>query len=314
MFETLQQLRDELGKVLVGQKEMVDGLLCGLLAGGHVLLEGLPGLGKTLAVKTLAQTIGGSFSRIQFTPDLLPGDITGVQTYRPETNQYEVRLGPLNANLVLADEINRAPAKVQSALLEAMQERQVSIGGKTMALPEPFFVVATQNPIEQSGTYPLPEAQKDRFLLCVRLKYPGRDEEAAILDRMGESNPDLHVSEVVSLGDILQWRSALDKIHVDARIKGYILDLTAATRPENGMEMAKELIDVGVSPRASLGLLACSKARAAISGREYVLPEDVRRCAVDVLAHRIMPSFEAEARKQKAVDLIEEIVAQVETP
>ena len=314
MFETLQQLREELGKVLVGQKEMVDGLLCGLLAGGHVLLEGLPGLGKTLAVKTLAQAIGGSFSRIQFTPDLLPGDITGVQTYRPETNQYEVRLGPLNANLVLADEINRAPAKVQSALLEAMQERQVSIGGKTMALPEPFFVVATQNPIEQSGTYPLPEAQKDRFLLCVRLKYPDRDEEAAILDRMGESNPDLHVSEVVSLGDILQWRSALDKIHVDARIKGYILDLTAATRPENGMETAKELIDVGVSPRASIGLLACAKARAAISGRDYVLPEDVRRCAVDVLAHRIMPSFEAEARKLKAVDLIEEIVNQVNTP
>ena len=312
MFEKLQQLRDELAKVLVGQSDMMDGLLCGLLAGGHVLLEGLPGLGKTLAVKTLAQAIGGSFSRIQFTPDLLPGDITGVQTYRPETNQYEVRLGPLNANLVLADEINRAPAKVQSALLEAMQERQVSIGGKTMSLPEPFFVVATQNPIEQSGTYPLPEAQKDRFLLCVRLKYPNRDEEAAILDRMGESNPDLHVSEVVTLDDIRQWRMALDKIHVDARIKGYILDLTTATRPENGV--AKELIDVGASPRASLGLLACSKARAAMDNRDYVLPEDVRRCAVDVLAHRIMPSFEAEARKLKAADLIEEIVKQVKTP
>ncbi|MCR5382425.1 MAG: MoxR family ATPase [Lentisphaeria bacterium] len=312
MFEKLQQLRDELAKVLVGQPDMMDGLLCALLAGGHVLLEGLPGLGKTLAVKTLAQAIGGSFSRIQFTPDLLPGDITGVQTYRPETNQYEVRLGPLNANLVLADEINRAPAKVQSALLEAMQERQVSIGGKTMALPEPFFVVATQNPIEQSGTYPLPEAQKDRFLLCVRLKYPSREEEAAILDRMGESNPDLKVSEVVTLDDIRQWRMALDKIHVDERIKGYILDLTTATRPENGM--AAELIDVGASPRASLGLLACSKARAALDNRDYVLPEDVRRCAVDVLAHRIMPSFEAEARKLKATDLIEDIVKQVKTP
>ena len=312
MFDKLQQLRDELGKVLVGQTEMVDGLLCGLLAGGHVLLEGLPGLGKTLAVKTLAQAIGGSFSRIQFTPDLLPGDITGVQTYRPETNQYEVRLGPLNANLVLADEINRAPAKVQSALLESMKERQVSIGGQTMLLPEQFFVVATQNPIEQSGTYPLPEAQKDRFLLCIRLKYPSRDEEAAILDRMGESEQNLNVSEVVTLEDLKTWRKDLDGIHVDARIKGYILDLIAATRPENGM--TKELIDVGVSPRASLGLLACAKARAAISGRDYVLPEDVRRCAVDVLAHRIMPSFEAEARKLKAADLIEEIVRQVETP
>ena len=314
MFEKLQQLRDELGKVLVGQTEMVDGLLCGLLAGGHVLLEGLPGLGKTLAVKTLAQAIGGSFSRIQFTPDLLPGDITGVQTYRPETNQYEVRLGPLNANLVLADEINRAPAKVQSALLEAMQERQVSIGGKTIALPDPFFVVATQNPIEQGGTYPLPEAQKDRFLLCVRLKYPNRDEEAAILDRMGESEPNLNISEVVTLEDLKQWRKALDGIHVDARIKGYILDIVAATRPENGVDSTKDLIDIGASPRASLGLLACAKARAAINGRDYVLPEDVRRCAVDVLAHRIMPSFEAEARKLKAVDLIEQIVNQVNTP
>ena len=314
MFEKLQQLRDELGKVLVGQTEMVDGLLCGLLAGGHVLLEGLPGLGKTLAVKTLAQAIGGSFSRIQFTPDLLPGDITGVQTYRPETNQYEVRLGPLNANLVLADEINRAPAKVQSALLEAMQERQVSIGGKTIALPDPFFVVATQNPIEQGGTYPLPEAQKDRFLLCVRLKYPSRDEEAAILDRMGESEPNLSVSEVVALEDLKQWRKGLDGIHVDALIKGYILDIIAATRPENSVDSTKELIDVGASPRASLGLLACAKARAAINGRDYVLPEDVRRCAVDVLAHRIMPSFEAEARKLKATDLIEDIVKQVKTP
>ena len=312
MFEKLQQLRDELGKVLVGQSEMVDGLLCGLMTGGHVLLEGLPGLGKTLAVKTLAQSIGGSFSRIQFTPDLLPGDITGVQTYRPETNQYEIRLGPLNANLVLADEVNRAPAKVQSALLEAMQERQVSVGGRTMPLPDPFLVVATQNPIEQSGTYPLPEAQKDRFLLCVRLKYPSRDEEAAILDRMGESNPDLHVSEIVALEDLKIWRKALDGIHVDVRIKGYILDLTVATRPENCM--AAELIEVGASPRASLGLLACSKARAALDNRDYVLPEDVRRCAVDVLAHRIMPSFEAEARKMKAADLIEEIVAQVKTP
>ncbi|MBP5671626.1 MAG: MoxR family ATPase [Victivallales bacterium] len=316
MFENLQQLKGELGKVLVGQSVMIDGLLCGLMTGGHVLLEGLPGLGKTLAVKTLAQAVGGSFSRIQFTPDLLPGDITGVQTYRPETNQYEIRLGPLNVNLVLADEINRAPAKVQSALLEAMQERQVSIGGRTMSLPDPFLVVATQNPIEQSGTYPLPEAQKDRFLLCVRLAYPELGEEIAILDRMGESEPKLHISKVASLDDLRRWRKDLDSIHVDARIKKYIVEVVYSTRPMSpyGTMVACGKIDVGASPRASLGLLACSKAKAVLSGRDYVLPEDVQQCAVAVLAHRIVPSFEAEARKMSVEDLIEAVVQNVETP
>ena len=307
-YEKLQQLRDELGKVLVGQTEMVDGLLCGLLVGGHVLLEGLPGLGKTLAVKALAQAIGGSFSRIQFTPDLLPGDITGVQTYRPETNQYEVRLGPLNANLVLADEINRAPAKVQSALLEAMQERQVSIGGKTIALPDPFFVVATQNPIEQGGTYPLPEAQKDRFMLTVSIGYPSVEDEIKIITgQKTMQHPVDLIQPVAEKQDVVECMEQVLSVHVDEAVLSYLISLSAVTRQD-------ERIAAGVSPRGSIALYKAGQAYAALNGRNFVTPEDIKLLAEPVFRKRLILKSDAILKGYTEESIIKELLQTVPVP
>lgn len=322
--EKLDALRAELGNVIVGQKSLIDGMLIGLLSGGHVLLEGRPGLAKTLAVKTLAQCIGGSFSRIQFTPDLLPSDIVGHQTYVAEERRLGVELGPVSANLVLADEINRAPAKVQSALLEAMQERQVTIGGKTFALPSPYLVVATRNPLEQQGTYALPEAQKDRFLLEIRLDYLNRADELSMMERMSDENrlPDIH--PVMAGEEILSLQRAVNDVHVDSRLAEYALDLVVATRPGQRGEMSERqtsfeyetdvLIEHGVSPRGSLGLLRSARARALLLGREHVLPEDIQLLAVPVLAHRIIRSFEAEARGLTCEGIVEELLERVKAP
>lgn len=322
--EKLEQLRNTLGTVLAGQTELIDGLLTGVLCGGHVLLEGRPGLAKTLAVKALARAMGGTFSRIQFTPDLLPSDIVGYTSYIVEEHRLDIQLGPLAANLVLADEINRAPAKVQSALLEAMQEKQVTIAGRTIALPSPYLVVATQNPLEQQGTYALPEAQKDRFLLEVRLDYPQREDELAVMSgRYGEGCLE-KVPCVLEPAEVLRLREQAAAVYVDERIRGYILDLVVATRPgqerqlsaaQQGLQgVVEELIEHGASPRASLGLLQAAKARALLEGRDYVVPEDVRRLGVSVLAHRIIPSYEAEARGETAVSIVEKLLSVVKAP
>ena len=320
----LRSIRQELATVLVGQSELVDALLIALLTGGHILLEGLPGLAKTLAVKTLAGTLGGSFARIQFTPDVLPSDITGNMVYRPEKQDFDLRIGPVAANIVLADEINRAPAKTQSALLEVMQEHQVSIGGRSIAMPQPYLVVATQNPIEQTGTYPLPEAQKDRFLLRLLLKYPNREEEAMILERMARSKPVLEVQKTVSPEQILAARALLDKVHLADSLRQYILDLVIATRPGEQKELsqeqdslvfkAAELIEIGASPRASIALSMAGKAKALLTGRNYVIPEDIQVVAPSVLAHRLILSFEAEAKGISSVDVVSSLLKAVKTP
>ncbi|MFA6929082.1 MAG: MoxR family ATPase [Lentisphaeria bacterium] len=320
----LQQIRQEMGAVLVGQAELVDGLLIGLLTGGHILLEGLPGLAKTLAVKTLAGTLGGTFSRIQFTPDVLPTDITGSTIYRPAEQSFAVKVGPIAANIVLADEINRAPAKTQSALLEVMQEHQVSIGGETIPMPEPYLVVATQNPIEQTGTYPLPEAQKDRFLLRVLLKYPNRNEEEQILERMARSKPCSQVQKICTPEQILAARQTLDQVYLAPDIRQYVLDLVIATRPGEQKQMSAEQseitfsaaasIEVGASPRASIGLILAGRAKAMLLGRNYVLPEDIQAVAPSVLAHRLILNFEAEAKGRSTLQIVQELLAAVKTP
>lgn len=321
--EIIATLKAEMAETLVGQETVVDAMLIGLLTGGHILLEGLPGLAKTLAVRALANAVGGSFSRIQFTPDLLPSDIVGATVYLPEEQRFETRIGPIAANLVLADEVNRAPAKVQSALLEAMQEHQVTIGGKCFPLPQPFMVIATENPIEHTGTYPLPEAQKDRFMLQVRLQYPERDEEQQILERFGK-NAALGVRKtVVTLQQLLEARAELDALHIEECLKEYLLDIVIATRPgeraklseaQQGKETQKALselaplLETGASPRASLALLMASKAMALIRGRRFVLPDDVKAAARLALPHRIQLSFDAEAQKITANDLLEKLL------
>ncbi len=309
-----QDVLTEVGKVIVGQKGLCTRLLVGLLADGHLLLEGVPGLAKTLAVKTLAMTLDVPFARVQFTPDLLPADLTGTLVFNPRTSDFETRKGPIFASLILADEINRAPAKVQSALLEAMQERQVTIGTQSYPLPNPFLVLATQNPIEQEGTYPLPEAQVDRFMLKVKVDYPTKDEERVILERMtGAALPP--VRAVADPARIKQAREAVRMIYVDEKIREYILDLVAATRrpADYGLKMA-DLIAYGASPRAGLFLTVGAKAHAFLQGRAYVTPEDVKALAPDVLRHRIILTYEAEAKEVTSEDLAREILERVAVP
>jgi MoxR-like ATPase len=311
----VEKLNEEASKVIVGQKRMLERLMLGLLSKGHVLLEGLPGLAKTLAIKTLSTAIDAQFSRIQFTPDLLPADIIGTMIYNPSVNEFTVRKGPVFANFILADEINRAPAKVQSALLEAMQERQVTIGTQTFKLEEPFLVLATQNPIEQEGTYPLPEAQVDRFMLKVKIGYPNIEEEREIIRRnltsdFGEIKP------VIKPEEILKARQSVRKIYMDEKIEQYILDIVFATRvpAEYGLERLKPLINYGGSPRASINLAIASKAHAFLKRRGYVIPEDVRNICHDVLRHRIGLTYEAEAENITQEDIINKILDTVEVP
>lgn len=309
-------VRAEMGKVIVGQKYLVDRLLIGLLANGHLLLEGVPGLAKTLAVKTLAETVSTSFKRIQFTPDLLPADVIGTMVYNPKTGEFGTRKGPVFANIVLADEINRAPAKVQSALLEAMQERQVTIGQETFALPHPFLVLATQNPIEQEGTYPLPEAQVDRFMLKLKVGYPTLEEERQILEANARTETDRHAEPVVGPETILEARKTVDEIYVDAKVKEYILSIVFATRDPEAWKVKglKENLRYGASPRATLALTLAAKAHAFLEGRGYVTPQDVKSMAPDVLRHRIVPSFEAEAENLTSDDLVTTLLNELPVP
>jgi MoxR-like ATPase len=311
----VDQLRNETSKVIVGQEAMLERLLIGLLTKGHILLEGMPGLAKTLAIKTLAQAVDAKFSRIQFTPDLLPADVIGTMIYNPARSEFTVRKGPVFANFVLADEINRAPAKVQSALLEAMQERQVTIGNETFHLEEPFLVLATQNPIEQEGTYPLPEAQVDRFLLKVKIGYPTKEEERDIVRRnlTGEIP---HVHKVVSPNALLRAREVMHGIYMDEKIEQYILDLVFATRSPNeyGLKSLTPLINYGASPRASIAMAQASRALAFLRRRGYVVPEDVRAIVADVLRHRIGLSYEAEAENVTPEDIIGKVLNSVEVP
>ena len=308
-------LKFEINKVIVGQDKMIDRLLIGLLGKGHILLEGVPGLAKTLAINTLAKAFNAKFSRIQFTPDLLPADVIGTLIYNMQENKFEVKKGPIFANLVLADEINRAPAKVQSALLEAMQERQVTIGEKTYQLEEPFLVMATQNPVEQEGTYPLPEAQVDRFMLKTIIDYPSQKEELEIMRRNLQGNIN-QVQAVTSVSQILKARDIVKNIYIDPKIEQYILDLVFATRyPEQyGLEDLKPLIHFGGSPRASINLAIASKAFAFINKRGFVIPEDVRAMVHDVLRHRIGLTYEAEAENMTSENIINKIVNTVEVP
>ena len=305
---------EQVHRAVVGQDQLLERLLIGVLARGHVLLEGVPGLAKTLAVKSLADAVHGAFQRIQFTPDLLPADLTGTLIFNPREGTFTPRKGPLFANLILADEINRAPAKVQSALLESMQEGQVTIGDTTYPLPDPFLVLATQNPIEQEGTYPLPEAQVDRFMLKVIVSYPSRDEEKAILERM-EGGQVPQVTPVVSLEDILRAREVVDTVYLDDRVKSYILNLVFATRhPEDyGLDLG-QLVRYGGSPRATLFLARAAKAHAFLNGRGFVIPEDVKSIGFDVLRHRLILTYEAEAEEVTAEDVIQKVFDAVEVP
>ncbi len=311
----LRQIETEIHRVIVGQDDLVRRLLVGLLARGHLLLEGVPGLAKTLAVKTLARTLALDFRRIQFTPDLLPADLLGTLIYDPREGEFTPKRGPIFSNVVLADEINRAPAKVQSALLEAMEERQVTLGDRTHRLPDPFLVLATQNPIEQEGTYPLAEAQVDRFLLKIRLRYPTRAEEAAILDRRVVEHEE-EVRPVLDAARLAELRATCDAVYLDAKLRGYILDLVAATRDPAaaGFSDLAPLIAFGVSPRATLFLARAAKAMALVCGRGYVIPEDVKEIAVDVLRHRLIPSYEAEAKNLSSDDLVARLLDRIEVP
>ena len=305
----------EMNKVIVGQKEMVERLLIGLLGNGHILLEGVPGLAKTLAITTLAKVVQASFSRVQFTPDLLPADVIGTMIYNIKENEFSIKKGPIFANFVLADEINRAPAKVQSALLEAMQERQITIGDTTFKLDEPFLVMATQNPIEQEGTYPLPEAQIDRFMLKVVIDYPNIADEQLIM-RQNLSNNYAEVNAVISVEQIIKARAVVDEVYMDEKIEKYILDIIFATRyPEKyRLEKLKPLIGFGASPRGSINLAKAAKCYAFIKRRGYVIPEDVRAVVYDVLRHRIGITYEAEAENITSVDIINSIINEVEVP
>ncbi len=307
----LERVLFEIKKVIVGQDHMVERLLVALLARGHILLEGLPGLAKTLAVSTLAQSIGGSFVRLQFTPDLLPSDLVGTRIWRASDERFDIEWGPVFANLLLTDEINRAPAKVQSALLEVMAERQVSIGGQTRPLPSPFLVLATQNPVESEGVYTLPEAQRDRFLMKVIVGYPSPTEELEIVRRVGVGTPE--ASTVMSLEELQQYQQAADRVFVDSAVAQYAVDLVMATREPNlrGLPELEPLVDFGVSPRATLGLVAAARALAVLRGRSYIVPQDVFDVARDVLRHRLMLSYEALAKGLSADDILNRILAVV---
>lgn len=310
--EQLKSLKSEIGKVVVGQSKVLDRVLIGLLTGGHILLEGVPGLAKTLTFQTLASALSAQFQRIQFTPDLLPADILGTTVYNPRNGEFSTKKGPLFANLVLADEINRAPAKVQSALLEAMQERQITIGESTFQLPELFLVLATQNPIEQEGTYPLPEAQMDRFMLKVRVEYPSFEEESLIVDRMLAPTPP-SAEPTMSAQELLRLRGILSQVYLDDRIKNYILNLVFTTRDREHPEL-KGLLTCGASPRASIALAKAARAQALLKGRSYVSPEDVKEIGFDVLRHRVILSYEAEARGLDNDDVLAILFESVESP
>ena len=311
----VQPLLSEAGKVIVGQSYLLERLVISLLANGHVLLEGVPGLAKTLAIKTLADTLNANFSRIQFTPDMLPADVTGTQIYNPQSGEFTTRQGPVFANLVLADEINRAPAKVQSALLEAMQEKQVTIGATTYPLPSPFLVLATENPIEQEGTYPLPEAQVDRFMLKVVISYPERDEERRILDDWAKTENLPTASQVVTTEQILTARQVVDTIYVDDKVKDYIVDLVCATRDPGKYKIPAEgLIELGASPRATIFLTLAAKSHAFVQGRGYVTPQDVKSIAMDVLRHRVHVSYEAEAEEKNSEQIVQLLLDHLPVP
>lgn len=308
-------IRGEVGRVIVGQRYLIDRLLIALLCDGHILIEGVPGLAKTLSVNTLARTLGATFVRVQFTPDLLPADLTGTQIYNPQAGDFHTRKGPIFANILLADEVNRAPAKVQSALLEAMQERQVSIGGVTYPLPNPFMVLATQNPIESEGTYPLPEAQLDRFMLKAVVRYPTRDEERLILERY-ENGAFEGGKQVVALEGLLQAREAVQQVHLNDQLRDYIVHLVFATRePANyRLEGLKTLLSYGASPRATIYLAQAAKAYAFLEGRGYVTPDDVKAVAKDVLRHRLIVTYEAEAEGLTSDDIVDRVLAGVAVP
>ena len=311
----LSNLIDEMGKVIVGQKHLIERLLIGILANGHILLEGVPGLAKTLSVMTMAKAMKIKYQRIQFTPDLLPADLIGTLIYNPRSGEFTTKKGPLFSNIILADEINRAPAKVQSALLESMQERQVTIGNKTFKLDDPFLVLATQNPIEQEGTYPLPEAQVDRFMLKLNIDYPSKSEEREILERMAVTETKIKVKSVISPSDIKRLRSVVDQIYIDDKIKDYIVDLVIATREPGKYNLdLDEFIEYGASPRATIYLTIASKAYAFLKGRGYVTPQDVKSIGMDVLRHRVILTYEAEAEEMTPEKVIQNIFDNIEVP
>jgi MoxR-like ATPase len=313
--QLLRRVREEVAKIMVGQTYMVDRLLMALIADGHILIEGIPGLAKTTVIKTVAQAVDTGFSRIQFTPDLLPADLIGTQIYRPQSHDFVVHKGPIFTNLLLADEINRAPAKVQSALLEAMQERQVTLGDETYVLPDPFLVLATQNPIEQEGTYPLPEAQVDRFMLKLRVTYPDRAQEKEIMRRMAKRERP-QIDAVIHPDDVRRAREVADAVYLDAKVEDYIVDLVFATREPSVYRLAdlEKLIEYGASPRATIYLAQASKVQAFMSGRAYTTPQDVKTVAPDVLRHRVLVSYEAEARDLTSDDVIQQILNTVDVP
>ncbi len=312
----VRPLMTEVGKVVVGQTYLVERLIIGLLANGHVLLEGVPGLAKTLSVKTLAQCLSVKFSRLQFTPDLLPADLIGTQIYNPQSGGFTTRRGPVFANLVLADEINRAPAKVQSALLEAMQEKQVTIGDQTFKLDEPFLVLATQNPIEQEGTYPLPEAQVDRFMLKLKIVYPSRQEERQVLDLMARTGPPPVAEAVVTPKQILDARKVVNEIYIDDKVKDYIVDVVCATREPDTYKIQglQGMIQLGASPRATIALTLAAKAYAFLKGRGYVTPQDVKSIGMDVLRHRVAITYEAEAEEKTSETIVQKIFNELPVP
>ena len=313
--ELLQKIRSEIGKVIVGQAYLVDRLLLALLTNQHVLIEGVPGLAKTLSVTTLAKSIQASFRRIQFTPDLLPADLLGTLIYNPKSGEFTTKKGPIFANIILADEINRAPAKVQSALLEAMQERQVTIGDESYPLDDPFMVLATQNPIEQEGTYPLPEAQVDRFMLKLKVTYPSKAEEHLILKRMARSAPDTQIDPIIQPSDIVRLRSLADEIYLDEKIEEYIIDIVEASRNPGDYKLdIGNLIRYGASPRATIYLAMGAKAHALLMGRGYVTPQDVKSVGMDVLRHRVIITYEAEAEEKTSEDIVKTIFDNVKVP
>ena len=312
----IPSLMHELNQVIVGQKYLTERLVLGLLTGEHILLEGVPGLAKTTSVKTLAQSVKADFKRIQFTPDLLPADLLGTQVYQPKTSEFEIKKGPLFSNIILADEINRAPAKVQSALLEAMQERQITIAGKTFSLDEPFMVIATQNPIEQEGTYPLPEAQIDRFMLKLHIDYPSKEEEKLIMQQMSSSANSYTVKPVVDPEDILAARKVIDSIYIDENLQDYIINLVTATRDPKGNQLSSYagMIQFGASPRASIFLNRAAKAFAFLQRRGYVVPHDIKSIGMDVLRHRVILTYEAEAENVTADDILKSLFDTIEVP
>ncbi len=321
----IRPLKTEIGRIIAGQEDLINGIILALIADGHILLEGLPGLAKTLAVKTVSQSLNCSFSRVQFTPDLLPADVTGTTIYNNKDNSFNVKKGPIFANIVLADEINRAPAKVQSSLLEAMQEQQVTIAGKNHKLPTPFMVMATQNPIDQEGTYPLPEAQIDRFMMKLQVDYPKRLEEKMVMERMAHPSSNPQAIAVATLENVMEARKWVDKVYADEKIIEYILDIVIATRPSRHSELSERqkdakfkdfsiYIQIGASPRASISLLLAAKAYAFMDGRAYVVPQDVKNVAHNILRHRIMISYEAEAENITSDNLITNILDELRTP